>query len=191
MRLSALLAPDIRQLLEDDPEQVRELLEEIHPEDLADIVSELEPEHAALLLARMPAEGAAPIFERLQEHEQEEVAEQMKPESMALIASEMAPDDRADLFSILPPGVAENFLQNLEKVDPQAAEGRARDRQVPGNVRGSLDDDLVRHGATVDHDRAGVRRGAHPRREDRHPDLQRVRAFGGRTPDRPASRCAS
>jgi len=138
MRLSVLLAPDIRALLQEDPEQVRELLEEIHPEDLADIVSELEPEQAALLLARMPAEGAAPIFERLEEHEQEEVAEQMQPESMALIASEMAPDDRADLFSILPPGAAESFLQNLEKVDPEAAEDVREIAKWPSTSAGHL-----------------------------------------------------
>jgi magnesium transporter len=138
MRLSVLLAPDIRNLLQEDPEQVRELLEEIHPEDLADIVSELEPEHAAALLARMPADGAAPIFERLEEHEQEELAEQMQPESMALIASEMAPDDRADLFSILPPGVAADFLSNLEKVDPQAAEDVREIAQYPETSAGHL-----------------------------------------------------
>lgn len=138
MRLSALLAPDIRAILQEDPEQVRELLEEIHPEDLADIVSELEPEMAAALLARMPAEGAAPIFERLEEHEQEELAEQMKPESVALIASEMAPDDRADLFSILPRGVAEDVLSTLEKVDPEAVEEVREIAQYPETSAGHL-----------------------------------------------------
>ena len=138
MRLSALLAPDIKHILEEDPEQVRELLAEIHPEDLADIVSELEPHLAAKLLARMPAEGAAPIFERLEEHEQEELAEQMQPESMALIASEMAPDDRADLFSILPPGVAENVLSNLERVDPEAAEEMREIAKYPETSAGHL-----------------------------------------------------
>jgi magnesium transporter len=138
MRLSALLAPDIKRILEEDPEQVRELLEEIHPEDLADIVSELEPDLAAKLLARMPAEGAAPIFERLEEHEQEELAEQMLPESVALIASEMAPDDRADLFSILPPGVAEDVLSTLEKVDPRAAEEMREIAKYPETSAGHL-----------------------------------------------------
>ena len=57
MRLSVLLAPDIRNLLQEDPEQVRDLLEEIHPEDLADIVSELEPDQAAALLDAMQAGG--------------------------------------------------------------------------------------------------------------------------------------
>jgi magnesium transporter len=138
MRLSTLLAPDIKRILEEDPEQVRELLDEIHPEDLADIVSELDQEEAAKLLARMPAEGAAPIFERLDEAEQEGLAEQMQPESVALIASEMAPDDRADFFSILPPGVAENVLETLEKVDPEAAEDVRELAKYPETSAGHL-----------------------------------------------------
>lgn len=122
MRLSALLGPDLKQVLQEDPEQVRGLLDEIHPEDLADLVSELEPDEAAKLLERLPAEDAAPIFERLPEMEQEELASQMPPESVARIASEMEPDDRADLFSVLPEAMGEKLLETLEKVDPEAAE---------------------------------------------------------------------
>jgi magnesium transporter len=122
MRIGSLLAPDIRQLLKEDPEQVRELLDEIHAEDLADVVSELEPDEAGELLARMPAEDAAPIFERLDDHEQEELVEQMAPESVAEIASEMAPDDRADLFNLLPEAMGEQLFEALEKVDPEAAQ---------------------------------------------------------------------
>jgi magnesium transporter len=122
MRLGSLLAPDIRQLLKEDPEQVRELLDEIHAEDLADVVSELEPDEAGELLARMPAEDAAPIFERLDEHEQEELVNEMAPESVAEIASEMAPDDRADLFNLLPEAMGEQLFEALEKVDPEAAQ---------------------------------------------------------------------
>jgi len=122
MRLASLLGPDLKQLLKEDPDQVRELLDEIHPEDLADLVGELDPDEAGALLARLPAEDAAPIFERLDEHEQEELVEQMPPESVAVIASEMAADDRADLFSALPDAVGEQLLQALQRVDPEAAQ---------------------------------------------------------------------
>jgi magnesium transporter len=122
MRLGSLLAPDIKQLLKEDPEQVRELLDEIHAEDLADVISELDPDEAGELLARMPAEDAAPIFERLEEHEQEELVEQMAPESVAEIASEMAADDRADFFSVLPAAMGEQLLEALQRVDPEAAQ---------------------------------------------------------------------
>ena len=138
MRIGSLLAPDIRQLLKEDPEQVRELLDEIHAEDLADVVSELEPDEAGELLARMPAEDAAPIFERLDDHEQEELVEQMAPESVAEIASEMAPDDRADLFSVLPEAMGEQLFEALEKVDPEAAQEVREIEKWPETSAGHL-----------------------------------------------------
>lgn len=122
MRLATLLGPDLKEILRDDPDQARALLDELHAEDLADIVSELEPDEAAKLLERLPAEDAAPIFERLDGHEQEELVEAMPPESIARIASEMEPDDRADLFSVLPEEIGDKLLETLERVDPEAAE---------------------------------------------------------------------
>jgi magnesium transporter len=122
MRLASLLGPDIKQILKEDPDQLRGLLDEIHPEDLADIIGDLEPDEAGELLARLPAEDAAPIFERLDEREQGELVEQMPAESIAEIASEMAADNRADLFSALPEAVGEQVFEALRKVDPEAAQ---------------------------------------------------------------------
>ena len=138
MRLSSLLVPDIKQLLNDDPAQVQALLDEIHPEDLADLVSELEPDEAAKLLAHLPAEDAAPIFERLQDHEQEELVEQMRPESVAEIASEMAADDRADLFNALPEAMGEQLFEALRKVDPEAAREVREIEKWPDTSAGHL-----------------------------------------------------
>src|ERR1700722_5166675 len=138
MRLGSLLAPDIRQLLKEDPEQVRELLDEIHAEDLADVVSELEPDEAGELLARMPAEDAAPIFERLEEHEQEELVDQMAPESVAEIASEMSADNRADLFSVLPQATGDQVFEALERVDPAAAKEVREIEKWPDTSAGHL-----------------------------------------------------
>jgi magnesium transporter len=138
MRLASLLGPDLKQLLKEDPDQVRELLDEIHPEDLADIITELSPDEAAELLARMHAEDAAPIFERLDEHDQGELVELMPPESVAHIASEMAPDDRADLFSVLPEALGDVVFENLERVDPAAAEDVREIEKWPSTSAGHL-----------------------------------------------------
>src|SRR6202167_1857198 len=138
MRLGSLLAPDIRQILKEDPEQVRELLDEIHAEDLADVVAELEPDDAAELLSRLPAEDAAPLFERLEEHEQKELVETMPPESVANIASEMAADDRADLFSALPEEMGAQLMQALQKVDPEAAQEVREIEKWPATSAGHL-----------------------------------------------------
>jgi magnesium transporter len=138
MRLGTLLGPDLKQLLKEDPEQLNELLDDIHAEDLADILGELEPDEVAVILERLPAEEAAPIFERLDEHEQEELVERMPPESVAQIASEMAPDDRADLFSVLPEAMGDKLLVALDRVDPQAAEDVRAIEKWPDTSAGHL-----------------------------------------------------
>lgn len=138
MRLASLLGPDLKQVLKEDPDQVRELLGEIHPEDLADLIGDLDADEAAELLARLPAEDAAPIFERLDEEEQGEIVEVMPPESVAQIASEMAPDDRADLFSLLPESVGDVIFEKLEEVDPKAAEDVRQLEKWPETSAGHL-----------------------------------------------------
>ena len=138
MRLSKLIGPDLKEVLRDDPEQARVLLQELHAEDIADLVAELEPDEAAKLLERLPADEAAPIFERLEEHEQEELVEIMATESVAHIASEMAPDDRADLFSALPDDVGTKLLATLERVDPEAAQEVREIEKWPETTAGHL-----------------------------------------------------
>src|SRR5580698_5346845 len=138
MRIGTLLAPELKQVLKDDPDAVRALLDEIHAEDIADLVAELEPDEAAQLMALLPAEDAAPIFERLEEDEQEELVELMPPESVAQIASEMASDDRADLFSVLPEAIGDKILETLEKVDPEAAEDVREIEKYPETSAGHL-----------------------------------------------------
>jgi magnesium transporter len=138
MRLGTLLGPDLKQLLREDPEQLNELLDDIHAEDLADILGELEPDEVAVILAKLPAEEAAPIFERMDEHEQEELVERMAPESVAHIASEMAPDDRADLFSVLPEAMGDKLLVELDRVDPQAAQNVREIEKWPDTSAGHL-----------------------------------------------------
>jgi magnesium transporter len=122
MRLAHLIGPEIHDLLRDNPEDVRELLEEIHPEDLADVVLELDDDEAGALLQRLAPEAAADIFERLPEGRQEALVEKIGLLKVARIATEMSADDRADFFSALPDNVGEQLLETLERYDPEAAE---------------------------------------------------------------------
>ena len=116
MRFAPLVGPELRELLREDPEQVRELLEEIHDEDLADLIADLPDEEAAELLARLPTEEAAPIFERLDDERQAAIVTELGPESTAQIAVEMSSDERADLIKELPEDV-----QRLAGVEPLEA----------------------------------------------------------------------
>jgi magnesium transporter len=138
MRFANLVGPELHELLKEDPDQVRELLEEIHDEDLADLLAELPDDEAAAILALLPTEEAAPIFERLDDEQQAAIVTQLGPESIAQIAAEMSSDERADLFRELPEDVGGQVLANLEQIDPQAAEDVEDLAQWPERSAGSL-----------------------------------------------------
>ena len=138
MRVGYLLGPELRAALEENPEALRALLDEIHPEDIAEVVAELPEEIAAKFLKGIPAEDAADIFERLEDDTQEALVEQMGAESMAQIAAEMAPDDRFEMLEALPEQASEAILEKLETLAPEAADEVAQIDKWPDQSAGRL-----------------------------------------------------
>jgi magnesium transporter len=138
IRVAVAIAPEVRQLLEEDPHELDEFLQEIHDEDLADLVGILGKEEGAKLLETVSAEQAARIFERLDDDKQQEIAEDIGVEELAPIVSEMRSDDRADFVSMLPAPMSESLLESIEKVDPEAAADIEELAQWPEDSAGGL-----------------------------------------------------
>lgn len=122
MRLSHLIGPELKMLLEEHPEALVEVLDEIHPEDLADVLNDLDDAHAADLLTHLPAEYAAEVFSRVDEGRREALSQAMGVDSTARLVVEMNADERVDFFSQLPPDVGADLLETIERVDPQVAD---------------------------------------------------------------------
>lgn len=138
IRVAVAIAPEVRQLLEEDPHELEEFLEEIHDEDLADLVGILGNEEGAKLLETVSSEQAARILERLDEETQQEIVEDIGVEKAAPIVTEMRSDDRADLVSMLPEAMGESLLESIEKVDPEAAADIEELAQWPEDSAGGL-----------------------------------------------------
>lgn len=119
MRVGRLLGPELETLLNESPDELRALVEDIHPEDIADAVGELEPERASTLVRALPTEYAAQVFERLNEEYQAKLAAFMGPLQTARIATEMDADDLVDFIGGLPTEEAAPLLEQLERVDPE------------------------------------------------------------------------
>src|SRR5688500_19065117 len=92
--VAALLAPDILDLLDDDPSSIAAETEEIHPADLADIAEALPRERVADLLRALSAERAAEILEYLDEDPRSEVLERLPTRKAAAHVSQRDPDER-------------------------------------------------------------------------------------------------
>jgi magnesium transporter len=121
MRLARLIAPELKTLIAEHPEEVAEVIAEIHPEDLADVLADLDNDTAGQIITRLPSEYGAQVFGRLDEGRQESLTEHIGVDETARIVVEMDADERADFYSQLPPKMGASLLEEIERVDPEIA----------------------------------------------------------------------
>ncbi len=138
MRVAVAIAPEVRQLLREDPSELGSALAEYHDEDIADLMELLGEDEAAQILRALEAKDAATIFERLDEDTQEAMVEQLGVEQIAPIVSEMAADDRTDLIEALPEDMGDTLMMTLTKVAPEAAAEVEELKQWPEDSAGGL-----------------------------------------------------
>jgi magnesium transporter len=123
MRVSQLIGPELKRVLEQSPESLsEEVLDELHAEDLAEVMAELVDDQVRQLMAMLPLETAAEVLERLPEERAAVIVEGMDPRLSALLVAEMAADDRADLVQELPETARAQILDHLEAHEPEVAE---------------------------------------------------------------------
>ena len=111
--VAALLAPDILELLEEDPSSVALETEEMHPADLADVAEALPEERLVAFLTALPTARAADVLEYLSEDLRSLALEAMSTRQAAALVTEMTPDDRADVLEELEEDRAEEILQEI------------------------------------------------------------------------------
>jgi len=122
MRMSKLIAPDLVRVLEEDPSQLGEALQEVHPQDVADVLTELDRDIAVQVMRTLPATSAADVMERLPDDLQVHVIEAMDARHSAAVVTEMDADDRVDLVQDLPKTVRERVMEEVEQAEPGVAE---------------------------------------------------------------------
>ncbi|MGK2962932.1 MAG: magnesium transporter [Gemmatimonadaceae bacterium] len=120
--VAALLAPDILDLLDDDPSSIAAETEEIHPADLADIAEALPRERVADLLRALSAERAADVLEYLDDELRSEVLERLPTRQAAALVTEMDPDDRADVLEDLEEERADEILARIPEEEREQTE---------------------------------------------------------------------
>ncbi|UJR85433.1 magnesium transporter [Sandaracinus amylolyticus] len=138
MRLSTLLGPDLRQTLEQEPEALRDALDEFHEEDIAEIAEDLPLDDVVALMRALPDELAATVLERIPDERRADILEKLKPEEAATILVEMEPDDRADVVQTLELDLRTTLLEVLDQVDPEVAEETRELAAYPEHTAGGI-----------------------------------------------------
>ena len=98
MELGRLIGPELRALLREDPEQARDLTDELHPQDVSECLLDLDDELAARALKAFPLDYGAQVFERLDEERQLGVARVLGIDSTVRLVTEMDADDVVDFM---------------------------------------------------------------------------------------------
>ncbi|HMG70167.1 MAG TPA: magnesium transporter, partial [Gemmatimonadaceae bacterium] len=111
--VGALLAPDILEMLEENPDAIAAETEELHAKDLTDVAHALPREMVAPFLSALPVERAADVLEYLNEDLRSEVLETMSVRQAAELVTEMTPDDRADTLEGLEEETTEGILSEI------------------------------------------------------------------------------
>lgn len=122
MRLSSLLGPDLRAVLESDPDSLREALADFHAEDIAEILDDLEEDDAVALMRALNPELAASVIERISPELQVMFLRGMTATDAVTVLREMDPDDLVDVLQELPHAERGPLLNELERVDEEAAD---------------------------------------------------------------------
>ncbi|HEU4880168.1 MAG TPA: magnesium transporter, partial [Gemmatimonadaceae bacterium] len=120
--VAALLAPDILDLLDEDPSSIPAETEEMHPADLADIAEALPRERVADLLRALSQERAADVLEYLDEELRSEVLERLPTRQAAAFVTEMTPDERADVLDDLEEERADEILAKIPAAEREETE---------------------------------------------------------------------
>jgi magnesium transporter len=167
--MAALLAPDILELLDEDPGSLGVETEEIHPADLADIVEALPRERVADLLRALPQERAADILEYLDDELRSEVLEGLPTRQAAALVTEMTPDERADVLEEMEEERADEILAKIPEAEREETQRLlAYDADTAGGLM-TTEFVSVNENERVEDALAGVRRIARGgRREAMH-----------------------
>lgn len=153
MELGRLIGPELRELLREQPDQARDLVEDFHPQDVSECLEQLDTDLAARALRAFPLEYASQVFERLDEDRQVELARLLGLDKTARLVSQMDADDVADFFGLLPEETGEKLLGRLQTVDPEVALDVEELTRWPEDTAGGLMNNWfveVKETATID-----------------------------------------
>ncbi len=111
--VAALVAPDILELLENDPSSIAAETEELHPADLADVAELLPRELLSRFLTSLPHARAAAVLEHLDEELRSAVFEAMDAGEAAAFLTGMTPDERVDALDEMDEETADEILEAI------------------------------------------------------------------------------
>lgn len=112
MTLATLKAELEHVLMNGDPEEIRQFLDQQNISDVAELIYE-EPEHNASIIMYMSIHRASGVFKILETPTQQDIIQKLPPGKTAELLNELPPDDRTALLEDLPSDVVRELIKLL------------------------------------------------------------------------------
>ena len=112
MSLETLQAELEHVLMNGDPEEIRQFLDQQNISDVAELIY-TEPEHDASIVMYMSIHRASGVFKILETPTQQDIIQKLPPGKTAELLNELPPDDRTALLEDLPSDVVRELIKLL------------------------------------------------------------------------------
>ncbi len=106
------------QLIENqDTEQVKSFIADMHPADIAELVNDLDADDALFIMQLLDDETAADVLVELDEDERHDLLEKMSSEDIADVLEQMDADDAVDVIQELDEEDREDVIKRIDDVE--------------------------------------------------------------------------
>jgi magnesium transporter len=142
LRRRARLAPrEVEEYLDTHAEEWTAIVE-ADPHDAADILEELGEDAATDLLAYLDPEFAAEVLEEMQDHLAADILEELDPDTAADFLEGMPADEAADVIAALEPEARDGIFEAME--DPAEADVRELLSYPPDSAGGLMTTEIAK-----------------------------------------------
>jgi magnesium transporter len=135
MSLAKVIAPDIEELIRENPDQLRDALAAIHPADLAELLDDLPREDRLVVFEALPVDQGASVLSTLKGETLRLILHTASPSKLGPMLDRLAPDDVTDLLEHLTQRQREVILA---KMSPRDAAEVERLQRYPPRTAGRL-----------------------------------------------------
>ncbi|MFN2386059.1 MAG: magnesium transporter [Thermoanaerobaculia bacterium] len=129
MSVAKLIAPDIEEMIRENPQQLADAVRELHPADIAEILDDLPREDRLILFESLPSDRGAPVLSELNGETLRLVLHTASPEKLGPLLDRMPGDEVTFLLEHLPQRQRELLLARMSPRD--AAEAQRLLRHAP------------------------------------------------------------
>ena len=107
----------LEEFSEENFEEVRALLEELHPSEIADLLESLPPKEREALWALVEPEAGGDVLTEVQDPVRSGLLENMQPQEVAEVTKGLESDDAADILQDLPEDVIATVLSSMDALN--------------------------------------------------------------------------